>query len=360
MQKTHGAVICRGAPYLFVWLLLLASTASAEWHYEKQAIMGTEVSVQLWHEDEKKAQELIGQVMAEFHRLDGELSPFKENSELSRVNRGAGKQTVTLSSELAALIDKSLWYSEQTGGAFDITFASLGKHYDFRKHQRADNQLTEKLLPAIDYHHLRFNKAENTLHFAHPDTSIDLGGIAKGYSVDRAIHILHKAGVCCASVSAGGDARMLGDKRGQPWLVGIRHPRDKGKNAVVIPLENTAISTSGDYERYFIDEGEARVHHIFNPTTGMPTNTDDTDSDKLISVSIIGPRGFDTDPLSTSVFVLGKAKGLALIDRLPGFEAVVIDSRKRLFFSRGLDIPRHSSTEQPSATQTANQITPET
>lgn len=347
---------------LFLTGLLLCLTAPAlcEWHYEKQAIMGTEVTVQLWHEDEKRARELIEQVMAEFHRLDGELSPFKEDSELSRVNRSAGKQTVKLSSELAALIDKSLWYSEQTGGAFDITFASLGRHYDFRKHQRADSQLTEDLLPAIDYHHLRFNKAENTLHFAHPDTSIDLGGIAKGYSVDRAIDILHKAGICCASVSAGGDARVLGDKRGQPWLVGIRHPRDKGKNAAVLPLANTAISTSGDYERYFIDDNAARVHHIFNPATGRPTDTGDVDSDKLISVSIIGTRGFDTDPLSTSVFVLGKEKGLALIDRLPGFEAVVIDSQKRLFFSRGLDMPNHSSTKQPSATQTANQITPET
>ncbi|WP_250461365.1 FAD:protein FMN transferase [Microbulbifer litoralis] len=323
-------------------LLLLANTASAEWHYEKQAIMGTEVSVQLWHENAAEAEALIEGVMAEFRRLDDELSPYKKNSELSRVNRDAGRQTVELSAELAALIDKSLWYSEQTGGAFDISYATLGKHYDFRQHKRADTATTKQLLKALNYHNLQFDSAKRTLHFGHPQTRIDLGGIAKGYAVDRAIDILRRAGVHHASVSAGGDSRMIGDKRGQPWLVGIRHPRDKSKNAAVIPLTDTAISTSGDYERFFIDDHHQRVHHIFNPATGRPTETGDGgrgDSDRLISVSIIGPQGFDTDPLSTSVFVLGKQKGLALIDRLPGFEAVVIDSNRRLYFSHGLEQP---------------------
>ncbi|SHF23810.1 thiamine biosynthesis lipoprotein [Microbulbifer donghaiensis] len=328
----------------FLLLCLAATTYSAqtqaEWHYDKQSIMGTEVTVQLWHDDDQQAAQLIEQVMAEFRRLDDELSPYKEDSELSRVNREAATQAVMLSDELAALIDKSLWYSELTGGAFDISFATLGKHYNFRKHQQADKTLTQSLLEALNYRHLHFDKNAQTLRFGHSKTRIDLGGIAKGYAVDRAVAILQKADVCCASVSAGGDARMLGDKRGEPWLVGIRHPRDKDKTAAVIPLNDSAISTSGDYERYFIDDRDTRVHHIFNPATGKPADTTAGDSDKLISVSIIGPRGFDTDPLSTSVFVLGKDKGLALIDRLPGFEAVVIDSNKRLFFSRGLANPK--------------------
>ncbi|MFC6633584.1 FAD:protein FMN transferase [Microbulbifer taiwanensis] len=316
---------------------LYATPSLAEWHYEEQAIMGTEVTVQLWHEDGSKAAQLIEQVMAEFRRLDDQLSPYKEDSELSQVNREAAVGPVALSGELAVLIDKSLWYSQLTDGAFDISFATLGKHYVFRMKQQADEQVTESLLEALNYRHLHFDKRAQTLRFGHDKTRVDLGGIAKGYAVDKAVEILQEAGVCCASVSAGGDARMLGDKRGQPWLVGIRHPRDKSKNAAVIPLAGSAISTSGDYERYFIDDRDERVHHIFNPATGKPADTTAGDSDKLISVSIIGPRGFDTDPLSTSVFVLGKKKGLALIDRLPGFEAVVIDSNRRLYFSRGLD-----------------------
>lgn len=336
VAKFFGA---HGAPSL-ACLLLFANAVNAEWHYEKRAIMGTEVSVQLWREDAAEAQALIDDVMAEFRRLDGQLSPYKADSELSQVNRQAGQKTVSLSTELAALIDKSLWYSEQTGGAFDISYATLGKHYDFRQHKRADGTTTESLLEALNYRHLQFDKAKQTLRFGHPQTKIDLGGIAKGYAVDRAVAILQRAGVRHANVSAGGDSRMIGDRRGKPWLVGIRHPRDKSKNAAVIPLSDTAISTSGDYERFFIDDQRERVHHIFNPATGRPTGTDSGErSDKLISVSIIGPQGFDTDPLSTSVFVLGKQKGLALVDRLPAFEAVVIDSNRRLYFSRGLEQP---------------------
>ncbi|WP_444958884.1 FAD:protein FMN transferase [Microbulbifer sp. ZKSA002] len=316
---------------------LCANPALAEWHYAERAIMGTQVRLQLWHEDDNEAEHLIEEVMTEFHRLDDQLSPYKENSELSLVNRTAGRGNVNISKELTNLIDKSLWFSQLTDGAFDISYATLGKHYDFRQQKQADAQLTDSLLEALNYRHLKLNKKANTLRFSHQSTKIDLGGIAKGYAVDRAIEILKQAEICCASVSAGGDARMLGDKQGQPWLVGIRHPREKSKNAAVIPLRDIAISTSGDYERYFIDEQQDRVHHIFNPSTGKPSETSAKDTDKLISVSIIGPRGFDTDPLSTSVFVLGKERGLALINRLPQFEAVVIDSNRKLFFSRGLE-----------------------
>ncbi|WP_226664436.1 FAD:protein FMN transferase [Microbulbifer aggregans] len=321
--------------------LLIAGQAAADWHYDKQAIMGTEVHLQFWHEDEKTAQEINQAVMEEFRRIDRALSPYKPDSELSRVNRdGANGKALSISAELAEIIEKSLWYSDKTAGAFDITFATLGSLYDFREGQQADVETTEKLLPAVNYRHLKLNRSSRTLAFDDPRTKIDLGGIAKGYAVDRAVAILQHYGVENANVSAGGDARLLGDKRGKPWLVGIRHPRDKGKNAAVIPLENTAISTSGDYERFFIDDDQHRVHHIFNPATGKPTESDDrgdkTDRNKLISVSIIGPRGFDTDPLSTSVFVLGKQKGLALIEELPGFEAIVIDAGHRMFFSSGL------------------------
>ncbi|KUJ83818.1 FAD:protein FMN transferase [Microbulbifer flavimaris] len=330
----------RIAAALSVVLCMVAATgAQAEWHYEKQPIMGTEVSVQLWHEDAARAEKLIDQVVAEFRRLDKALSPYKPDSELSRVNRLAGKQPVQLSEELAALIDKSLWYSHQTDGAFDISYATLGRLYDFRGGKQAGQAATEALLEALNYRNLQFDPEAGTLRFAYPETQIDLGGIAKGYAVDRAIAILARAGITNASVSAGGDARMLGDRRGKPWLVGIRHPRDRSRNAAVIPLNDTAISTSGDYERFFISDDQARVHHIFDPSTGHPTETGAADSDKLISVSVIGPHGFDTDPLSTSVFVLGKRKGLALIERLPGFEAVVIDSNRKLFFSSGLGQP---------------------
>jgi len=334
---------------LLLALPLLAAETPDHWHYDKQSIMGTEVHLQFWHEDSERAQAITRAVMDEFRRIDRQLSPYKEDSELSSVNRRAGKGPVEISHELSGIVDKSLWYSAQTGGAFDITFATLGNLYDFRKGEQADDKTTEALLPAVNYRHLQLDRKNHTLAFTDPRTRIDLGGIAKGYAVDRAIAILQQHGVHNASVSAGGDARLLGDKRGKPWLIGIRHPRNKGRNAAVLPLDNTAISTSGDYERFFIDDDRQRVHHIFNPATGRPADTDSagdtSDSDKLISVSILGPQGFDTDPLSTSVFVLGKHKGLALIEKMPGFEAIVIDANHRLFFSSGLQNPEPDNAD---------------
>ncbi|WP_231759149.1 FAD:protein FMN transferase [Microbulbifer elongatus] len=335
--------------FLIACTLLAAATAHAEWHYDKQAIMGTEVHLQFWYQDEQKARQINRAVMDEFRRLDAALSPYKEDSELSRVNREAGQGPVQISDELARIVDKSLFYSRQTHGAFDITFATLGSLYNFRDGKQVDSDTTENLRDAIGYHHLQLDRSKGTLRYGDSRTKIDLGGIAKGYAVDRAVDILKQYGVTNANVSAGGDARLLGDKRGKPWLVGIRHPRDKSKNAAVIPLENTAISTSGDYERFFIDDDDHRVHHIFDPATGKPADTDSKDGEAadrdsveetLISVSVIGPAGFDTDPLSTSVFVLGKSKGLALIDQMDGYEAIVIDADRQMFFSRGLAGPQ--------------------
>lgn len=316
-------------------LLLLAANTQARWHNENQDVMGTRVSLTFWLEDETKAQQAAAAVMAEMHRIDQHYSPFIESSELSRANQLAGRVTaakpLSISPELTRLIDHSLYYGELTEGAFDITFASLARYYDYRKKLAPSSAQREELLPAINYRFIRLNKTRNTLWFKHPQVYLDLGGIAKGYAVDRSIEILRRYGVEHASLSAGGDSRVLGDKRGRPWIVGIKNPRADAV-AISLPLENVAVSTSGDYERYFIDDQGERVHHIINPRTGKSTQG-------INSVTIIGPQGFDTDPLSTSVFVMGVEKGLALINKLPGFDAVIITSEGKVHYSQGLVNP---------------------
>ncbi len=239
---------------------------------------------------------------------------------------------MVISPELTRLIDKSLYYSRLTDGAFDITFASLARYYDYRKRLTPSEAQRAALLPAINYRLIHLDKQQRTLWFEHPQLYIDLGGIAKGYAVDRGIAILRSHGVMHASLSAGGDSRVLGDKRGRPWLVGIKNPRADAV-AISLPLDNVAVSTSGDYERYFIADSGERVHHIINPRTGKSTSG-------VNSVTIIGPQGFDTDPLSTSVFVMGPEKGLALINKLPGFDAVIITSQGKVLYSQGLENPQ--------------------
>ena len=161
--------------------------------------------------------------------------------------------------------------------------------------------------------------------------SIDLGGIAKGYAVDRAIHILQKCGIQQALVSAGGDSKILGDKQGRPWMIGIQHPRKKQAVALSIPLTDTAISTSGDYERFFLSNDE-RIHHIINPQTGKSAK-------QSWSATVIGPDAITTDALSTTIFILGAEKGLKLINSLDNIDAIIIDSSGVVHYSSGLENP---------------------
>ncbi len=317
-----------------VWLLALCVSVSAhaEWHYERAAIMGTEISVYLWHEDASQAARAAAAVMDEMRRVDQWLSPWIETSELYRLNAQAARSPVPVSPELLQLLDKSLYYGELSGGAFDITFASVGFYYDYRAGTQPAAAARERLLPAINYRRIKLDHQARTVFFDHPDLRIDLGGIAKGYAVDRAVARLREHGVTHASVSAGGDSRMLGDKRGRPWIVGVKNPRVADALALKLPLSDTAMSTSGDYERFFIDEHGQRVHHILNPRTGQSTAG-------VMSVTVLGPSGFDTDPLSTTVFVLGVTKGLALIERLPNFDAIIIDAKGQVHFSSGLQAP---------------------
>lgn len=319
-------------------LCVLSWPAMAGWHGDTQNIMGTVINVTLFDKDDDKAEQAIAAVMAEMHRIDQQYSPFIPTSELSRVNELAPKSTaqhpMPISAELASIIKKAEHYSDLSGGAFDITFASLARYYDYRKGLKPTDAQFKELVPQINYKFIHLDTQKNTVYFDHPKVYIDLGGIAKGFAVDRGAEILHQFGIVNANISAGGDSRVIGDKLGKPWLVGIRNPRADDKNAVAItlPLENCAISTSGDYERFFIDKDGQRVHHIINPKTGKSPHG-------IISVSVIGPLGFDTDPLTKTIFIMGPEKGLALIESLPGFDAVVITESGKVLYSKGLTPP---------------------
>jgi thiamine biosynthesis lipoprotein len=207
---------------LCISLLIASQLCVAKWHGDAQDIMGTKVSVALWLEDDQKAEQAVAAVMAEMRRIDEHFSPYIETSELSRANqlapKASAKKPLSISPELAAIIDKSRHYSELSDGAFDITFASLGRYYDYRNKLTPSEQQREELLPAINYRLIHLDTKNNTLWFEHPKVYLDLGGIAKGYAVDKAIEVLQSFGVKHASVTAGGDSRVIGDKFGRPSL----------------------------------------------------------------------------------------------------------------------------------------------
>ena len=310
---------------------LAAAPAFAEWVGEAIDLMGTRVSVELWHEEPAAGRELVQQVLDELRRIDRDMSTYKPDSEISALNARAAERPFAASPELFSLIERALELSETSDGAFDITYESVGYLYDFRARKHPDATDVSAALAAIDYRHVVLDRAAQTVRFARPGVRINLGGIAKGYAVEQGAAMLRAAGVRHAVVNAGGDTRVLGDRRGQPWLIGIRHPRLDGAVVTRLPIVDEAISTSGDYERYFEEDGR-RYHHILNPSTGLPV-------EGVLSVTIVGPDATVTDGLSTSVFVLGPEAGLELIERFPGYEAVVVSSDGELRYSSGLAPP---------------------
>jgi thiamine biosynthesis lipoprotein len=306
--------------------------ARAGWVGEAIDLMGTRVSVELWADDEAQGRALVTAVMDDYRRIDTTMSTYKPDSEISRVNANAAAAPVVIDAEMFGVIERALQFSVVSRGAFDITYESVGYLYDFHARHRPSADEISARMGAIDYRHVQLDAANRAIRFSTPGTRINLGGIAKGYAVEHGAAMLRERGVANAILNAGGDTRVLGDRRGQPWIVGIRHPRLGDTVFTRLPIVDEAISTSGDYERFF-DEGGHRYHHILNPATGLPT-------EGVLSVTVVGPDATTTDGLSTTLFVMGPEAGLKMLaESFPDYEAVVVESSGKMSYSAGLAPP---------------------
>ena len=310
----------------------------AGWLQREEAIMGTAIKVELWAEDRRSGEAAAAAVMDEMHRVDRAMSPHKPTSELCRINREAGRRPVPLSEEMYRLVDQAIAFSKLSHGAFDISYAAVGQLYDYRRRVRPTPSALANARALVGWQQLLLDPCSRSLRFAQDGMRIDLGGFAKGHAVDRAMALLARRGIRHAMVSAGGDSRVLGDRRGRPWNVAIRDPRRAGEAVAVLPLEDVSISTSGDYERYF-DDGAERVHHLIDPGTGQSPRG-------LHSVTILAPDGLSSEALSKAVFVLGAERGLALVEQMSGIDAVVVDAQGALHASSGLlhGLPKTAAT----------------
>lgn len=318
-------------PWVPLLLLIAALPAHAEWLDRAESIMGTRIYVELWHTDAAQGKAGIDAVMAEMHRIDRLMSHYKPDSQLSAINARAAREPVVVDPELFELLRESVRFSELTEGAFDITYASVGYLYDYRKHVRPNDAEIRKALPGVNFRNMALDEKRRSVRFEKPGMRIDLGGIAKGYAVDRGIELLQKRGVQHAVVTAGGDTRIIGDRFGRPWVIGIRHPDDEKKLVTRIPLVDTAMSTSGDYERYF-DEDGVRYHHIIDPKNGRSAS-------RVRSATILGPTALQTDGLSKTAFVLGPEKTIEIIERMSDFDAVLVGPDGRMYYTKGLAPP---------------------
>jgi thiamine biosynthesis lipoprotein len=306
----------------------LTPLANHGWIKTEEAIMGTAINVELWCDDNSAGQAAVVAVMEEMHRIDRLMSPHKSDSELSIINRDASHKAVPVCDEMMRLLKRAAYFSEISQGAFDITFAAVGRLFDYRLRKRPSDAQLEQARQAIGYQHLILDEQMQTVRFNKPGMCIDLGGFAKGHAVDNATRLLRQRGIANANVSAGGDSRVIGDRRGRPWMIGVRDPANAEQIIAMLPLIDTSISTSGDYERYF-DEDGVRFHHLIDPFTGRSPKS-------VRSVTILAEDGLTTEAFSKIVFVSGIEKGLSLIETQKNIDAVIVDADGKLHYSSGL------------------------
>jgi len=294
--------------------------------------MGSELTLMAWTADEDPANRAFDAVFAEFNRLDQLMSVWKKDSDILRLNAAAGDHSVPVSKETIDALVTARQVSEWTEGKFDVTFGALSDIWKFDQDQ--DDSVPSQAaiaarLPLIDYRKLAIDAPAGTAFLQKKGMRANLGGIGKGYAVDRAVALLKDAGLNDFSIQAGGDLYVAGHRGDRPWRLGIADPRaPDGAIFARVDLTDSTFSTSGDYERSFIKNG-VRYHHILDPATGQPARLSR-------SVTIVSKQAVLADGLSTGVFLLGPDKGMALIERLPDVEGVIVGADNQVHVSSGL------------------------
>ena len=329
------ALLLIGLVLFFVFILRPGAEGRQPLHYS-ELLMDTQVNLQLYCSGAREGERIKIALFGEMERLEKLLSYGDPGSEVAAINCAAGEKAVAVSPETAAVIREALAHSELSAGAFDPTIAPLLELWGFREGDYripAPEELAEAAA-AVDYRAVE--AGEGAVRLARQGMALDLGGIAKGYIVDRGLDLLARRGVEHALINAGGDVGILGPKAdGSPWRVGIKHPRSEALLAVIPWDKRGAIVTSGDYERFFERDG-LRYHHILDPQSGQPASA-------LVSVTVVAPTAVQADALSTALFVLGPERGMVLVEELPGVEALLVNPRLELLISSGL----RSLVEQP-------------
>ena len=297
-----------------------------------RVVMGSLLRLVAWAAEDAPAVAAFEQVFQEFERLDSLLSVWRPGSDVSRLNQAAGRQPVEVSSDTLVALEAAAQASEWTGGKFDITFGALADLWKFDHDQDntlPDRRAIEARLPLVDYRLVQVDRAARTAYLSKTGARVHLGGIGKGYAVDRAAAILRERGFHDFLIQSGGDLYVAGRNGNVPWKLGISDPRGPaGRSFATVEVSDGTLSTSGDYERFFFKDG-VRYHHIIDPDLGEPATG-------TRSVTIVADRAMLADVLSTGVFLLGPTAGMALIEQLPQVEGVIVSATNQVLISSGL------------------------
>lgn len=300
-------------------IFILAGCSHVSSVKETRVLMDTFCEISCYSNDRDKAVAAMDAAFREMQRIESVFSKFDENSAVSRINRLAGEEKVNVSKEVFNLTEDSIYYSQISRGAFDITVAPLMDIWGFvRRHKAIPNkEAIDNALRSVGYKDIELDSKESSIRFLNKGTKIDFGGIAKGYAVDRAKDVLVSHGIKDGLINLGGNMFALGSAYGkESWTIGVQDPRNKGKLLKSFELNDRAISTSGNYERFF-EIGGKRYSHIINPVTGEPCQG-------IISVTVVADSAEKADALSTAIFVMGAEKGLELAVAVKDIKVLIL------------------------------------
>jgi len=331
---THGALLKNIALTISAVLVLLLAnscdTNKTRIFKETRVSLFTIVTITVYSDSQQKAKTAIDATYNELDKLGKILNFYSEDSEVSMINRSSGIKPVKVSKDTVAVIDKALYVSRSTDGAFDITIGPIVKMWDFEKKILPDEKAIKAKLSLVNYRNVVVDKANSTVFLKKKGMQLDLGGIEKGFAAERAAEVLKKNGITAGIIAVGGEVKPFGSKPdGSPWRVGIKNPHQKGKDdeiIAIVNLTNKAISTSGGYEKFFIKDGKV-YHHILDPATGYPVY-------ECQSVSVIAPKAPDGFP--TGIFVLGPEKGLKTLKKL-GLDGIIVDKNGEILTTEGIE-----------------------
>ncbi|MEA1787436.1 FAD:protein FMN transferase [Arenibacter sp. GZD96] len=317
-------------------LLWFTITINAQQPFKRVLkLMGSRFDITVVATTKAEADSYIDSAVAEITRIERLISSWDEKSQTSEINRNAGLKPVKVDKELFDLIARSIGISRLTDGAFDISYASMDRiwKYDGSMTEMPSEEALKASVQKVGYKNIVMDATQSTVFLKLQGMKIGFGAIGKGYAADKAKALLMAKGVSAGIINASGDMNTWGKQpNGEAWKVAITNPMDKTKSYGLFPISNSAVVTSGDYEKFVSFNGK-RYSHIIDPRTGYPASG-------ILSVTVFAPSAELADALATSVFVMGQEIGINRLEQLPQVECIIVDEHGALFTSKNIKIQK--------------------
>lgn len=317
-------------------LLLSLSAVSQIAHKRKLYMLGSPFEVTAVAKDTVKANEYIDLALAETKRIENLISDWIPTTQISQVNSNAGIKSVKVDVEVFELVERAIKISQITAGAFDISYASMDKIWKFDGSMKTmpTAEAIKKSVEKIGYKNIILNKIEHTIFLKLAGMKLGLGGIGQGYIADKVKDLLFSKGCLSGIINVSGDINAWGKQPdGKLWSIGIVNPLNKNKVFATFPLEDSAVETSGSYEKYVVFNG-IRYSHIIDPRTGYPAKG-------IVSVSVFAKQTEIADAMATGIFVMGVEVGLDLVNQIKGLECIIVDDQGKIHSSKGIDVQKY-------------------